>query len=63
MGAVIVCDKVCLDVVSLLVPHRIRAGLPGRRNFGERILGPVGGSVFRQIKVVQRKLLIAFAMF
>lgn len=64
MGSARVCDKGCLDEVTLLVLslQKSQSSLVGE-TLGERILVPVGGSIFRQIRIVQRKPLTASAIF
>lgn len=66
MGDVIVCVRVCLELVSLLAPLPvIRVNFLWWWNFWEGIFNnsvPSGGSVFRQIREVQRKPFHKFAV-
>ena len=65
MGGMIVCDKVCLDVVwtfsVLLSQFSLVDETPGEGIYDNWV--PSGGSAFRQIRGVQRKPLPAFAVF
>ena len=68
MGGVTVCDRVCLSVVStssLLSCDKNQSSLvdetPGEGIYNNRV--PFGGSVFRQIKGIQRKPVPTFAVF
>lgn len=60
MGDMIVCYKVCLGMVFDKSPFFLVDEIPREGIYDNR--GPFRGSVFREIRGVQTKHLIAFAV-
>lgn len=64
MGGMIICDKVCLSVEWTSVSTSVMSQSSWLVKLLERVFVTIfGGSVFRQLRGVQRKPLSAFIVF